>query len=206
MRKLVYYIASSVDGFIADPAGDGNIYPISEEFTRYATTQYPETLPTYIRRLLGIEHAENVRFDTLLMGRGTYQLALDMGVTSPYAHMRQYVVSRSLKASPDPAVELVPEDPAAAARDLKAQDGLDIYLCGGGVLAGQLREEIDELHVKTYPVLLGSGIPMFSADFAVSDLAVTSSRVFDNGMIFTTYAMKRQYGTAPSRAPDTVRT
>ncbi len=191
MRKLVYYIAQSVDGFIADPAGDGNIFPISEEFTRYATAEFPETLPTHIRPMFGLEDAPNMRFDTILMGRRTYQPGLDIGVTSPYAHLRQYVVSRSIHTSPDPAVEIVSGDVVAKVRELKAEDGLDIYLCGGGDLAGQLRDEIDELQVKTYPVLVGAGVPVFSAGFAVTDLAMTGSRVLDNGMIFTTYARKR---------------
>ncbi|MEU0397822.1 dihydrofolate reductase family protein [Streptomyces sp. NPDC006208] len=191
MRKLAYYFATSVDGFIADPDGDGNIFPVSEEFTAFATTEYPETLPTHVRPHLGIENARNVRFDTVVMGRRTYDPALQIGITSPYAHLRQYVVSRSIEQSPDPAVEIVRGDVVAKVRELKRENGLDIYLCGGGDLAGQLRDEIDELHVKTYPVLLGSGIPMVSASFAVTDFQVASTRVFDNGLIFTTYTRKR---------------
>lgn len=192
LRKLVYYIAVSVDGFIAAPDGDGDVYPISEEFTAYAAAEYPETLPTHVRPMLGIENAANVHFDTVVMGRNTYEPALRIDVTSPYAHMRQYVVSRSLKESPDPAVEIVSGDMVAKIRELKAEDGdLGIYLCGGADLAGQLRDEIDELHVKTYPVVLGAGIPMFSEKYGAMNLELMSSRVFDNGLIFTTYARKR---------------
>ncbi|MEW2081243.1 dihydrofolate reductase family protein [Streptomyces sp. NPDC005283] len=191
MRKLVYYIACSIDGFIASPEGDGNVYPISEEFTSYTSAEYPETLPSHIRPLLGIEDAENVHFDTVVMGRGTYDSALEIDITSPYAHMRQYVVSRSIKQQLDPAVKIVSGDAVAKVRELKQEDGLGIYLCGGGNLAGQLRDEIDELLVKTYPVVLGSGTPMFSADFSVTDFEFRSNRVFDNGLVFTTYDRKR---------------
>jgi hypothetical protein len=59
-------------------------------------------------------------------------------VTSPYAHLRQYGVARSIPAIADPAVELVPSDPTGLVRRGKAEDGDgDIWLCGGGVLAGQ---------------------------------------------------------------------
>lgn len=192
MRKLVYYIAVSIDGFIAAPDGDGSVYPLSEEFTAYSAAEYPETLPTHVRPMLGIADAANVHFDTVVMGRGTYEPALQIDVTSPYAHMRQYVVSRSLKESLDPAVEVVSGDVVAKIRELKAEDGdLGIYLCGGADLAGQLRDEIDELHVKTYPVVLGSGVPMFSAEYGAQGFEVMSSRVFDNGLIFTTYRRKR---------------
>ena len=192
MRKLVYYIAVSIDGFIAAPDGDGSVYPISEEFTAYSAAEYPETLPTHVRPMLGIADAANVHFDTVVMGRRTYEPALQIDVTSPYAHMRQYVVSRSLKESLDPAVEVVSGDVVAKIRELKAEDSdLGIYLCGGGDLAGQLRDEIDELHVKTYPVVLGAGVPMFTAEYGAQDFEVMSSRVFDNGLIFTTYRRKR---------------
>ena len=76
LRKLVYYIAVSIDGFIAAPDGDGDVYPISEEFTAYAAAVYPETLPTHVRPMLGIENAANVHFDTVVMGRNTYEPAL----------------------------------------------------------------------------------------------------------------------------------
>ncbi|WP_406000844.1 dihydrofolate reductase family protein [Streptomyces sp. NBC_00829] len=192
MRKLAYYIATSIDGFIAAPDGDGTVYPISEGFTRFTAAEYPETLPTHVRALLGIENAENVRFDTVVMGRRTYDPALQIDITSPYAHLRQYVFSRSLTESPDPAVEIVSGDAVAKVRELKAEDGgLDIYLCGGADLAGQLRDEIDELLVKTYPVVLGEGIPMFSPEFGALGFEMTGHRAFDDGLIFATYTRKR---------------
>ncbi|MFF8842987.1 dihydrofolate reductase family protein [Streptomyces sp. NPDC015127] len=191
LRKLAYYIAVSIDGFIAAPDGRADDYPISEEFTAYAAKEYPETIPAHIRPVLGIADARNVHFDTVIMGRKTYDPALEADITSPYAHMRQYVVSRSLGQSPDPAVEIVTGDVVATVRALKAEDGLGIYLAGGADLAGQLRDEIDELHVKTYPILLGSGIPMISAEFGVTGFELVDSRVFDNGLIFSRYTRKR---------------
>nr|BFE85674.1 hypothetical protein GCM10020093_082750 [Planobispora longispora] len=98
------------------------------------TADYPETVPTHIRARLGID-APNKHFDTLVMGRGTYQPALDIDVTSPYAHLKQYVVSTSIPEITDPGVELVPGDPVALVRRLKEEDGMDIWLCGGGKLA-----------------------------------------------------------------------
>lgn len=189
MRKLTYYIALTIDGFIAAPDGTADFYPIGEDMTQYLTTEYPETLPTHIRRMLGFDDAENRRFDTVVMGRGSYDPALQEDITSPYGHLRQYVVSRSITESPDPAVEIVASDPRAKVRELKAEDGeLGIYLCGGGSLAGQLLPEIDELVTKVYPVVAGSGIPMFSADFDQPvPFELTSSRTFSNGAAVLTY-------------------
>jgi dihydrofolate reductase len=101
------------------------------------------------------------------MGHGTYRPALDNGITSPYAHLRQYVVSSTLKPDTDPAVTIVPGDPLALVRELKneAGAGLDIWLCGGGQLAGTLLPEIDELLIKTYPVVAGTGIAVADGSF-----------------------------------------
>ncbi|MEV4970205.1 dihydrofolate reductase family protein [Streptomyces scopuliridis] len=193
MRKLTYFIAVSIDGFIGAPSGDATAFLsfVDEEFFAFLKEEYPETLPTHGRRPLGIDDLENRHFDTIIQGRASYDLALEMGVTSPYAHLRQYVVSRSIKESPDPAVEIVSGDVAAKVRELKAEEGgLGIYLCGGADLAGQLTEEIDELIIKTYPLVLGSGMPMFATDFALSEFTLESVRTFGNGVLVRKYDRK----------------
>ncbi|MGW3725067.1 dihydrofolate reductase family protein [Streptomyces sp. F001] len=194
MRKLVYYIACSIDGFIGDPSGDASamLSFLDPEFLEYLTTEYPDTLPTHGRRSLGIDDLPNQRFDTIVQGRSSYDLALKEGITSPYAHLREYVASRTLKESPDPNVEIITEDLVGKVRELKAEDSqFDIYLCGGSQLAGELIDEIDELVVKTYPIVLGSGMPMFGSGTAVHEFALESTRTFGNGALVRTYSRKR---------------
>ncbi|MCX5560647.1 dihydrofolate reductase family protein [Streptomyces sp. NBC_00038] len=195
MRKLTYFIACSIDGFIGAPDGDGQAFMpfVDEEFLEdFLKAEYPETLPTHARRPLGIDDLENRNFDTIIQGRASYDLALDLGVTSPYAHLREYVASRSLKESPDPHVEIVADDVVGKIRELKAEDGeFGIYLCGGSQLAGALIDEVDELVIKTYPVVLGSGMPMFGSGFDVSEFALDQLRVFKNGVLVRTYSRKR---------------
>ncbi|WP_329035696.1 dihydrofolate reductase family protein [Streptomyces sp. NBC_01725] len=192
MRKLGYFIAASIDGFIGDPSGEAAFFTrfVDEEFLDFLKSEYPETLPTHGRRPLGLDHLENKQFDTVIQGRRSYDLALKDGVTSPYAHMRQLVASRTL-ASPDPAVEIVSGDLVARIRELKREDGLGIYLCGGANLAAQLIEEVDELVVKAYPLILGSGMPMFGTEFALTEFALESHRAFGNGVVVRTYGRKR---------------
>ncbi|MFF5803095.1 dihydrofolate reductase family protein [Streptomyces sp. NPDC012746] len=193
MRKLTYYIATSVDGFIADPEGDGDYLTqwLDPEYIAHMAAEYPETLPTHVHAPLGIDVGAAKRFDTILMGRGTYDPGLKMGITSPYAHLEQYVLSRSLTESPDPAVTVVSGDAVELVRELKARPGLGIYLCGGADLAGQLVEEIDEFIVKTYPVFAGSGIPMSRAGFGVRGLELTGVKTFGGGQVVSTYARER---------------
>lgn len=194
MRKLTYFIACSIDGFIGDESGDATfmIPLVDEEFFEYLKTEYPETLPTHGRRPLGIDDLPNKRFDTIIQGRASYDLALKEGVTSPYAHMREYVASRTLTESPDPNVEIVSDDLVGKVRELKAEDGeLGIYLCGGSRIAGELFDEIDELVVKTYPITLGTGMPMFGSGFSVTGFALDEFRTFTNGIFVRTYSRKR---------------
>ncbi|MFD3930096.1 dihydrofolate reductase family protein [Streptomyces sp. NPDC058614] len=195
MRKLTYFIACSIDGFIGAPDGDAESFMpfVDEEFFEdFLKAEYPETLPTHGRRPLGIDDLENRNFDTIIQGRASYDLARDLGVTSPYAHLREYVASRSLKESPDPHVEIVADDVVGKVRELKAEEGeFGIYLCGGSQLAGALIDEVDELVIKTYPVVLGSGMPMFGSGFDVAGFALDQLRVFKNGVLVRTYSRKR---------------
>ncbi|WP_328879377.1 dihydrofolate reductase family protein [Streptomyces sp. NBC_00299] len=194
MRKLTYFIACSIDGFIGDPSGDAtSMYTfVDEEFLEFLKAEHPETVSTPARRALGFDDLPNRRFDTVIQGRSSYDLALKEGLTSPYAHMRQYVASRTLTESPDPQVEIVSDDVVGKVRELKAEDGeFGIYLCGGAQLAGALLDEIDELVIKTYPIVYGTGMPMFGSDFAVTEFTLGETRTFGNGAVVRTYSRKR---------------
>ncbi|MFI6764589.1 dihydrofolate reductase family protein [Streptomyces sp. NPDC050355] len=190
MRKLTYFIGATIDGYIAAPDGDFDFFMphVTEDYLPHLIAEYAETLPTSGRAALGIPDAPNTRFDTVLMGRSTYAPGLAAGLTSPYTHLRQIVLSRSLTASPDQAVEVTNEDPLPLVRKLKQEDGLGIWLCGGADLAGQLLPEIDELIVKQYPIVAGSGIPLFRADFSPRAFKLTDSHVFEGGNLVLTYA------------------
>ncbi|MEV4436195.1 dihydrofolate reductase family protein [Streptomyces sp. NPDC049585] len=192
MRKLVYYVAVTLDGRIAGPGGEYDFFPQGDEaqaaaYSAWTSTLYPETVPTALRAAFGVTDAPNRHFDTVLMGLGTYRPALDAGITSPYAHLRQYVVSSTLQADIDPAVTVVPGDPLALVRELKREEGstLGIWLCGGGKLAGALLSEIDELVIKSYPVVAGDGIPAFDGAFDPTVFDVAERTAFPNGVTLT---------------------
>ncbi|MEU6006622.1 dihydrofolate reductase family protein [Streptomyces sp. NPDC047453] len=192
MRKLVYYVGVTLDGRIAGPGGEYDFFPAGDEqqtaaYFSWTNTLYPDTVPTAHRAAVGLTDVPNRHFDTVVMGLGTYRPAFDAGITSPYAHLRQYVVSSTLKPDTDPAVTVVPGDPLALVRELKRQEdtGLDIWLCGGGKLAGALLPEIDELVVKNYPVVAGAGIPAFDGAFNPTVFQVAERTAFPNGVTLT---------------------
>ncbi|MFJ8820594.1 dihydrofolate reductase family protein [Streptomyces sp. NPDC102467] len=195
MRKLTYFVAVSVDGFIGDETGDGMMFMsyVDEEFRAFLMEEYPETISVEGRKILGLDGVANKKYDTVIQGRGSYQVGIDAGFLSPYGHLREYVATRTLKESPHPNVALIHDDVVGRVRELKSEESeLGIWLCGGAQLAGVLADEIDELVIKTYPVVFGGGMPMFAGrkyDLAAFDLA--ENRTFRNGAIARRYSRKR---------------
>ena len=186
MRTLTYYVAASVDGFIAGPGGEFEFFGFEGDSAAWIVAEYPETLPVQARGPLGLAGTPNRHFDTVLMGRRTYEPALAAGISSPYPHLRQLVFSRSL-AVPTEGVEVVADDPVAVVRRLKQEEGAGIWLAGGGALAGALRDEVDVLVVKRNPVVLGAGVPLFAGPFAPTGLRRTGTRAFETGVVVETY-------------------
>lgn len=175
MRELKYHVAATVDGFIAreDGSADGFLYE-------------GEHANDYLQSLKN-------DYDVALMGRGTYEFGVRLGVTDPYPWMEQYVFSRTMEGSPDPNVELVSENAADFVRELKEERGKDVYLCGGADLAATLLAEslIDEVVLKLNPVAFGSGVPLFSGAIGQIGLELADSKVYENGVVLLRYRVKR---------------
>jgi dihydrofolate reductase len=166
MRPLTYLIAVSLDGRIADADHSTDGFSFGPEMAEWMADDVPETLPTHIRSAMGIDDRENRRFDTVVMGRSTYEVGLRQGVSSPYGHLRQIVVSATLAAAGegDPRVEILPSLDADRFDEVVGPSGSGVWLCGGGILAASLARRIDELVLKRHPVVLGEGRPLFAGD------------------------------------------
>ncbi len=191
-RKLVYYVACTIDGFIAREDGSFDWALFHGEHFTDLIERFPETFPTHLRQALGVSQSAR-RFDTVLMGRKTYEVGLNEGITSPYAPLRQFVVSRSMPGSPDSAVHLHRGAAIELVRQLKAEEsGKDIWLCGGAKLAAALFTEIDELVLKINPVLIGAGIPLFDGIAGTRAASLTEHKVYPNGFVFARYEFATQ--------------
>jgi dihydrofolate reductase len=194
MRKLVYYVAVSVDGYIADPKGGFDAFLVEGDHAAVVFGEYADALPAHVQAALGID-PPRTRFDTVIMGWNTLIPALDVGITSPYPHLRQIVASRHSRDH-DPAITLT-DDPLTTIRELKDDDGLDIWLCGGGELAGALLPEIDRLVLKRHPVVFGSGIALFgNAPYEPRKFTPTSTRSFESGVAIEEYSISGQDSVA----------
>lgn len=168
MRRLVYLVAVTLDGFIAGPDGGdpsgSDFLPVTPDLVEHLVTTWPETLPGPARDAMGISGAGS-HFDTVVEGRRSYDLGLAAGLLDVYPHLRHLVVSRTLDGA-DLPVEVVDGDPVAHVRQLKAEEGRDIWLVGGGTLAHTLLEEIDRLVLKVNPSVIGDGVRLFAGPFA----------------------------------------
>ena len=191
MRELTYYVACSVDGFIAHTDGSHDGFSQDSDYFADIFATFPETVPSHLRDVMGV-HGENRWFDTVLMGRKTYEIGLNEGVTSPYSHMKQYLFSRSLKESPDQNVELVSDNIIELVNRLKQESGKGIWLCGGAHLATTLftNRLIDHLILKLNPFLMGAGIPLFADVIQQTALELTDKKVYDNGVLLLYYKVR----------------
>jgi dihydrofolate reductase len=173
MRKVTFGGANSLDNFIArkDDAVDWLLW--SDE-AMSAMKDYWKT------------------FDTILMGRKTYEVALKHNQRggNPYKGMKTYVFSRTIREGN--GVEIISEDAAEFVRNLKNEEGKDICVMGGGELAKTLFEAdlIDEIGFNIHPVLLGSGIPLFHEMNHQIDLELLECKPFKNGCVMVTYRVK----------------
>ena len=190
MRRLTYLVACTVDRFIALEDGSFDCFLMEGPHIDDLVSSFPDTIPGHLREALGVENG-NKRFDTVLMGRGTYEVGLGEGVTSPYPHLRQFVFSRQMETSLHEDVTLVSTDPLGFVRELKKEDGMDIWLCGGGKLASALLLEIDMIILKVHPVLIGAGIPLFHGPYTQESLSLTALKTYDNGVALMQYELKR---------------
>lgn len=138
-RRLRYQVATSLDGFIADEKG-GYDWIVMDPDIDFGALM--------------------AQFDTLLMGRGTYEVS---GGGGPgFSGMSTYVVSTTLDPKKHRKVTVISRDVEKTVAELKKQPGKDIWLFGGGVLFRSMLEAglVDRVELAIIPVLLGSGIPV----------------------------------------------
>lgn len=158
MRPVCYSAAVSLDGYIAGLNGEAD----------------------WIVMDPGIDFKELfARFDTLLLGRKSYEAARKHGGAGGMPGMKSYVFSTTLRPSDCPGATLS-QDPGETVRALKRQSGKAIWLFGGGVLFRSLLELglVDQVQVGIVPVLLGDGLPLVEHPAKLAKLKLTKHRVY----------------------------
>lgn len=176
MRKVILYIATSLDGKIAKPDGDTSwLYDLpNPEKTDYGYAEFYKTI------------------DTTLMGRKTYEVISGFNLEKPpYLDKNNYVFS-SQPLKVEDHYQLINDDPCAFVKELKKQVGLNIWLVGGGKLNATLLQAqlIDEFMVFVMPIVLGEGISLFGTNTELMKrLKLVSTKTYRSGAILLRYKM-----------------
>ena len=169
MRKLVYSVAMSLDGYIAGSKGESDWIVIDPEMDFSAIF---------------------ARFDTILLGRKTYETTRAQG-GGGMPGVQSYVFSRTLQQADCRGVT-VSDDPSKTVSALKAQPGKDMWLFGGGVLFRSLLELglVDTVEVAVIPVLLGGGLPLLPDTSKRAELKLVDHHVYaKTGTVSLEYAV-----------------
>ena len=170
MRRIRYSVAMSLDGYIAGPNGENDWIIMDPDIDFNAILS---------------------QFDTLLIGRGTYEPMVESGRTE-MPGMKAYVISTTLRQEDHPHVTIINENVNERVAALREEAGKDIWLFGGGVLFQSLldAELVDGVEVAIIPVILGDGIPLLPSALNHAKLQLTSHRIYEKtGTVLLTYTV-----------------
>lgn len=167
MRKLVLYIACSLDNKIAraDHSLDWLPEPEAGSEEDYGYYKFYDSV------------------DTLLMGYKTYEVCIGFD-DWPYKDKTTYIFSREDKPVIE-GVTLVNEYPVAFSKALKDQKGKDIWLVGGGAINQLMHDAglIDEYIITIIPVILGNGIELFPNITSEYKLSLKEQKAYPDGVV-----------------------
>ena len=176
-RKVILYIASSLDGYIAKPNNDLSFLKIVEkEGEDYGYAKFTSAI------------------DTLIVGRKTYDYVLKEIGSSHYDNGERdiYVITRTPKPNKG-RVTFYTGDIAELVKKLKSENGKDIYCDGGAEVINELLklDLIDEYIISIIPILLGNGTRLFKDGRPEQLLELISSKSFDTGLMQLHYKRKK---------------
>lgn len=177
-RKLILYIATSVDGYIAKSNDDLSfLNSVQKEGEDYGYNQFIESV------------------DTVIMGRKTYDWVMNAIGSSPHSDKATYVITHREKPSEGTTIYYT-GDLKELVDKLKSENGKNIYCDGGAQVVNELLklELIDEIIISLVPVLLGEGIKLFNGGIPEQNLELVNVRKFETGLIQFHYKRKSTNG------------
>lgn len=157
-RKIILYIGTSIDGYIAND--DGTL-----EWLESTEVEGDSGYNSLLERI-----------DTVVMGKGTYDIVRGFDMDYPYSNCKNYVFSKSVRGS-DEYASFIDEDVKTFINKIKQQPGKDIWLIGGGNLAREFFKEnlIDEIQLAIAPIILGKGISLYNGDDITQKYTLTKA-------------------------------
>ena len=173
MRKIIYYLATSADGYIARPDGGVEWLDRPRPKGSYGMSAFYDSV------------------DTVLMGRETYEVGRRFGQEG-HPGKKNYVFTRKRLRTRAPNVEFVRAPVADFARRLRAEGGKDVWLLGGASLAASFLDEgqLDEFIIHVVPVLIGEGIPLLEPRRRSTSLSLVSTHAYPDGVVRLHYSAR----------------
>jgi dihydrofolate reductase len=168
MSQLVLYIALSLDGYIARTSGEVDWLFTDQDYG------YEDFYATC---------------DRLIMGRNTYKQIQFWG-DYPYPDKQGFVFSRTIQHDRDENVNFIAGDLVSFIKNLKLQDGKDIWLVGGAAIAKTCLKNnlVDRFILSIHPIILGEGIALFPQTLPTLSLKLEHSKTFETGLVQLTYS------------------
>lgn len=166
-RKVILYIAMSLDGYIATKNENLDFLSLVEqEGEDYGYADFIKTV------------------DTVIVGRKTYDKVLSMGFDFPHADKESYIITRTPKP-PIGNIQFYTENLEALILKLKEKDGQNIFVDGGAEIVNLMMKDnlIDVFCVSIIPVLLGDGIRLFQDNRPELQLKFVRSETFKSGLV-----------------------
>lgn len=166
-RKVILYIATSLDGYIAKI--DDNL-----DFLTMVEKQGED---------YGYEYfIKNV--DAVIVGRKTYDKIIDMGYDFPHKDKDAYIITKTPRPNIG-SVKFYTGELKTLVNQLKGEDGKNIYCEGGSEIIQEMLKNnlIDEFIISIIPVLLGSGIKLFKEGIPELELEIISTKQFEKGLV-----------------------
>lgn len=179
MQKIIYYVASSLDGFIAG---------LNDDISKFELVKSGNGIEKFLSDLRN--------FETVIMGRRTYEFGYQFGLNpgqAPYPHMQNHVFSDNFEIENHAQNVHIEKISLNRIKEIKMKSNTNIYLCGGGQFAGWLLDNglIDQLKLKLNPILLGDGVPLFGTSNSTAVGQLIEKESFDNGLEILTYSFKQ---------------
>ena len=180
-RKIIAYIATSADGYIARPDGDVEWLNRRPDNVDYGMKEFYASI------------------DTILWGRKTYDWLLDYyneknKTECPFdTNLENFVFSRKPPQRPAEGVTFVSETVKTFAQRLRSTPGKDIWMMGGGDLIASFLDagEIDNFDVHVIPIFIGEGIPLVAPRHRDVALRLRSSEEYPDGVVRIRYEVTR---------------
>jgi len=171
MRKLVLYIACSLDGYIAKPNDDLSF--LKRVQSKNEDYGYGDFI-------------SNV--DTVIVGRKTYEWVINQGYSFPHTNKECYIMTRTPRAKEGNLV-FYTGDIKELVLGLKKKPGKNIFCDGGSEVVHQLLEKklLDELIVSVVPTLVGNGIRLFKDGRPEQEFELLSATSFGSGLVQLKY-------------------